>query len=95
MPILIEDFITNSRERYNSIIMAAREENLSELEHHAHALCSSAATFGAFHLRKLVQNIEEACLQKEKDTAIDLANHIETIGDDTEENLRLYVVNNR
>lgn len=94
VPDLVEDFITSSKERYNNIIMAAKEDNLSELQHHAHALCSSAATFGAFHLRKLVQHIEQACKDNEINTARNFAKHIGTVGENTEKELRSYVSKN-
>ncbi len=93
LPVLIDDFITNSRDRYNSIAAASNSEDLSDLEHHAHALCSSAATFGALKLRQLVVALEAACQQGDKRCALDLAHDVEDIGQQTESAMRNYVNN--
>ncbi len=90
VPILIDDFIANARDRYNSIAVAANAKDMDDLKHHAHALCSSAATFGALRLRELVFELEAACMRHDEKKALDLADHIESVGKQTEVTLRNY-----
>ena len=60
VPQLIQTFINNAEERLHEIQKAAAEENSSRIEHEAHSLKSSAATFGAFQLHQIASELETA-----------------------------------
>lgn len=60
LPELIDTFVTNARERIAAIEKAAGTNDAPAIEHEAHALKSSAATFGAVQVHKLAIDLELA-----------------------------------
>lgn len=93
LPTLVNSFLEHSQERYADITTAIAKQDLAELEHHAHALRSSAATFGAACLRTLVSDIEEACQNNQPQQAFELAGHVLDVGAKTETALKAYLAN--
>jgi signal transduction histidine kinase/CheY-like chemotaxis protein/HPt (histidine-containing phosphotransfer) domain-containing protein len=91
IPELAENFIEHANTRYQEIATAAASENIADLEHHAHALCSSAATFGAMRLRQQAVDIESACQRQDQDKAIALAHEMTRIAEETEAALNRFV----
>jgi len=59
---LVETFARDARSRSARMAEAAAAADLAILEHEAHTLGSSAATFGAMALHRLARDIEAACL---------------------------------
>lgn len=60
MPELISIFITQARERFAAILEAAEANDITRVEDEAHALKSSAATFGVMRLHQLARDLEAA-----------------------------------
>ncbi len=81
---LISDFLHHSRERLDAMCQAVRSASITgdtaDLCLHAHALSSSAATFGALRLHALTRDIEAACIEGEREVALALGDLIDPIG---------------
>jgi len=87
LPDLIQSFIDHSRVRCEAIQKAASDADLTELAKQAHALKSSAASFGAMHLHHLAEEIERHAEAGAKADAITLAGGIAASRDDAVRNL--------
>jgi PAS domain S-box-containing protein len=72
MPRLIDGFLADSRERIDRLLKAADADDFAQLEAEAHALVSSAGTFGALALAQDLQSIEMECKQQNFERAKDL-----------------------
>ncbi len=77
---LIEDFLLSTDGRIEALKEATCRQNPEDLCLHAHALGSSAATFGARRLYALVGDIEAACKNQDYQRAYALAAQIDRIG---------------
>ncbi|WP_170294791.1 response regulator [Roseospira navarrensis] len=70
---LCEGFAEEALNRVNAISEAVARDDGAALEHHAHALSSSAGTFGAMRLYRITHAIETACRQNEVGKGMTLA----------------------
>lgn len=77
LPDLVHSFISHSAVRCAAITHAASDGNLEELAKQAHALKSSAASFGAMHLHRLANNIETSAEAGQKKQAVAFASEID------------------
>jgi PAS domain S-box-containing protein len=69
LPDLIGTFISHAKERFGAISEATEAKDMHRLEEEAHALKSSAATFGANRLHQMAANLENAGREKDVDFA--------------------------
>ena len=83
LPMLIEDFVKNTEMRCAAICDALETMSSDELEQQAHALGSSAATFGAERLKQTLRALEAACIDNDQATIDDLAPHVQPLADET------------
>lgn len=72
-------FIEEARTRINHIAEARRMRDWQRLRKEAHALKSSAGTFGVRRLHQHAQQLDEACRQGDWDTALSLAETINSV----------------
>ena len=70
MPDLIDAFARDCKRREQRLSTAQAARDFESIEHEAHALVSSARTFGAVALANLAQNVESACQEHRHDDAI-------------------------
>lgn len=76
IPSLVNIFITNAKVRFIDITEATKANDIKRIEHEAHALKSSAATFGAMRLNELASNMELAARTNDMDYINVNAQHI-------------------
>ena len=76
LPMLIEDFVKNTEKRCAAICDALESMSSDELEQQAHALGSSAATFGAERLKLTLRALEAACIDNDQATIDELSPHV-------------------
>lgn len=67
---LVETFVTELQERSGLLRAAAARGDLTGLQHEAHALKSSAATYGAAEVSRLSDEIDAACRDGRRDAAL-------------------------
>ncbi len=91
LPMLIETFIDNAEERIAAIAVAVDKGDLAAVEHEAHALKSSAATFGATGLHRLTIDLELAGSNEDAKQIEDLAPALAHEGEAAIEQLRDYL----
>lgn len=70
MPDLIDAFVRDCMRRERRLSTAQAARDFESIEHEAHALVSSARTFGAIGLANVAQNVESACQEHRHDDAI-------------------------
>ena len=70
MPDLIDAFARDCIRREQRLSTAQAARDFESIEHEAHALVSSARTFGAIGLANVAQNVESACQEHRHDDAI-------------------------
>lgn len=80
LPELIETFVLNAKQRIEAISLAASENDVRTIEHEAHALKSSSATFGAIRFSKLAFDLELAGINGEIEKISSMASAIEQEG---------------
>jgi PAS domain S-box-containing protein len=83
LPGLIEGFIFDTRNRTERLVQAFVEEDLKRRENEAHALVSSAGTFGAKELADVLAAIEQAGRRNDKDELSDCFENFEQIVDES------------
>ena len=81
LPTLIDSFLTEARQRARKLEQAAKSGDLRAMEHEAHALKSSAQTFGASDLHSRAKAIEHACLSRRRAEAVALCESITDLAD--------------
>jgi len=67
IPSFVNIFTTNAKQRFIDIVDAANANDLKRIEHEAHALKSSAATFGAMQLNEIASGLEIAARTNDMD----------------------------
>lgn len=92
---LMHSFLETSRERIDAISAAAEAGDLAVIEGHAHALISSAGTFGASRLSGLARKIEAACLDGDHGTVLRLRDELRKCFAAAETALRPYATDRR
>lgn len=80
LPELIETYVNNARERIVTISRATTKNDVEAIEHEAHALKSSSATFGAVRVSKLAMDLELAVVNGNVEKFTVLASAIEHEG---------------
>ena len=70
MPDLIDAFARDCMRREQRISTAHTARDFESIEQEAHALVSSARTFGALALANLARKVESACEERRYDDAI-------------------------
>jgi HPt (histidine-containing phosphotransfer) domain-containing protein len=73
MPALIDAFARDSSRREERLSAAVESRDFNMIEQEAHALVSSARTFGATALADIARSAEMACEEQRFDTAISRA----------------------
>jgi|GEM_PF-3100948 len=92
---LVETFARDARTRSARMAEAAAAADLAILEHEAHTLGSSAATFGAMALHRLARDIEAACLVPDPSRAAALTNDVMTAAEAAIGALEAYITQQR
>ena len=83
LPMLVDDFIKNTQQRCEAISTALEKNQSLDLEQQAHALGSSAATFGAMRLKQTLRTLEAACVNGDHDMVNDLGPHVMPLAEAT------------
>lgn len=81
MPELIASFSEDAEARLQRIAEACGDEDLEALEMQAHALGSSAGTFGAMQLHQAARRLEALCREGEKTQALERARELGKAGE--------------
>ena len=90
---LMQSFLETSRQRIEAISAAAETGDLAVVEKHAHALISSAGTFGALRVSELARKIEAACMAGNHETVLRLHDELRKCFAAAETALRPYATN--
>lgn len=91
LPELIKVFTTTADGRIARIAELKEEGNLAAIAAEAHALKSSAATFGATEVRRISAELEVSGKAGERNTALSLADALVTAVDKAKTALAAYV----
>ena len=83
LPMLVDDFIKNTQQRCEAISTALEKNQSLDLEQQAHALGSSAATFGAMRLKQTLRTLEAACVNGDHNMVNDLGPHVMPLAEAT------------
>ena len=82
LPALVDTFVTNTKERCETIKVAIEAADLKTLRAEAHAIKSSAASFGAMALHHMAEGLETAARQDDAKAAVQLAKQMSSCGHD-------------
>ena len=88
LPQLIDTFITSAGQQIENIVSAAASHDFGKVANEAHALKSSAATFGAQRLNRLAKTLEVAGKEADAGTVVDAVHTLSQDGDDVFKRLR-------
>lgn len=78
---LVEAFVTEMMDRVERLAAAAARRDGAAMQHEAHALKSSAATYGAAQVARLSTEIEAACRAGRADAALEVVQRLPDAGD--------------
>ncbi|MEF1340452.1 Hpt domain-containing protein [Vibrio rotiferianus] len=79
IPMLIDHYIDESKQRLANIEQAVLTHNLEQLEFEVHTLGSSALALGNRALSRLARDIEKLCLDGESQQAIAKCDELPTL----------------
>ena len=88
---LIDTFISSDGQQIENIVSAAASHDLEKVANEAHALKSSAATFGAQRLNRLAKTLEVAGKEADAGTVADAVHTLSQDGDDVFKRLKEFV----
>lgn len=91
VPELVETFLIHARSRVEKIVANSADEDMEAIRTEAHALSSSAATFGAEQLYRLAETIETNCKSGRKRAALELVSQLESVLAETDKSLTAYL----
>ncbi len=73
VPGMVEMFIVESQSRIDQVDSLVKSQSLDELRDQVHTLKSLSGTFGAPKLQALSSDLEQACIDEDKDRIVTLA----------------------
>ena len=76
VPVMLEIFLKETRQRSDAVTGMLADGDLKGLAEQAHAMKSSAGTFGAHRLHLLAEAVESACRENERGRALALARRL-------------------
>lgn len=80
---LIESFLTDTSDRVNRIVEAAKELDLAMVQDEAHSLKSSSGSFGAMPLHEFAKQLEQKCKEGDESEIHNIALDLEKTATDT------------
>lgn len=90
LPTLIDTFLTDAKQRVSDILSAIESKDWATAELNAHALGSSAATFGAISLHQVCRKIEAAFQAQQMQRALSASMGLDQILVQTVSQLRAF-----